>query len=108
MLLSGHSLIECYSTLTRMPPPNRFAPAEAHVLVRQDYAERGTVLALGPEDSLRMLETAADRSIAGGRIYDAITAEIAELANADVLLTFNIRDFEAIVRTVSVHAPQML
>lgn len=42
---------------------------------------------------LRLLQSAPDRNILGGRIYDALIVACAVEAGADVLLTFNERHF---------------
>lgn len=105
MLLAGHALVECYAVLTRLPPPLRLPPQRVLELIHASYIEKGTVVALDPERYLELLATAAASGIAGGRTYDALIAASARAANADVLLTFNVRDFAGLVPGLDVHAP---
>jgi predicted nucleic acid-binding protein len=51
-----------------------------------------TVISLGEQETLSAIESVAD-TIVGGAIYDALIARCALKARADVLLTWNIRDF---------------
>jgi predicted nucleic acid-binding protein len=50
-------------------------------------------VALGADTYTDLLQSAPERSIAGGAIYDAVILESGLAANADVLLTFNERQF---------------
>jgi predicted nucleic acid-binding protein len=54
----------------------------------------GEVVALAPADYMGFLHRQQSAGIAGGRIYDALIAETARGAGAEVLLTFNTRHFE--------------
>jgi predicted nucleic acid-binding protein len=105
MILAAHSLVECYSTLTRMPPAQRLSPPMALRAIRQNYIERGRIAGLTVPQYLALLESAPRRVIMGGRIYDAAIAEVAEVAGADEIVTFNLRDFTALVSRVRVAVP---
>jgi len=89
-----------------MPPPNRFSPAGAWSVVRANYVVRGGVHTPSTSELLQLLESAPGARIAGGRIYDAITAVVAESTLADALLTFNTRDFAPLLRTVALVTPR--
>lgn len=94
MILAAHSLVECYSTLTRMPPPNRFSPHGAWAVIQSDFIARAQAVAgLDSTEILRLLAEAPARGVSGGRTYDLLIAATAERAGADLLLTFNIRHF---------------
>lgn len=94
MILAAHSLVECYSTLTRMPPPNRFSPHGASAVIQSDFIARAQAVAgLDSTEILRLLAEAPARGVSGGRTYDLLIAATAERAGADLLLTFNIRHF---------------
>ena len=46
----------------------------------------------------RLLESLAEREIAGGAIYDAVIVECALAAEVDTILTFNDRHFRRLAR----------
>lgn len=100
-----HNLAEMYATLTRIPPPNRFAPSEALLAVAQTR-ERVKVLTLDARDYFEVFESAASLGITGPPIHDALIARYAINAGADVIYTWNVRHFNllgpevaALVRT---------
>jgi predicted nucleic acid-binding protein len=104
MLLAGHALIETYSVLTRLLPPFRMSPPAAHAVIRS-FLDSGEVVSLTNDDYVALVGSAAVAGIAGGRIYDAVIAASARAANADVILTFNVRDFEGISAGMQVRRP---
>jgi predicted nucleic acid-binding protein len=96
MFLAAPALIEAYSVLTRLPPPYRLSPAEAHHLLQTNFVSEGTVVALDERAYLDLLRRAALDGIAGGRTYDAVIAACAVGANVQALLTFNEQDFSGL------------
>lgn len=105
MTLAAHSLVECYSVLTRLPRPHRMAPGPVLELIRASFVDRGTVVALSSERYLELLSTVGAAGLPGGRVYDAVIAACAREAKADVLLTFNVRDFTGLVPGLDVCEP---
>jgi predicted nucleic acid-binding protein len=105
MVLAGHAVLETFSVLTRMPAPYRIAPAAALRAIQANYLERGALVSLEAEAYPSLLTDLAAQGVAGGRTYDAVIARCAELAPVDVLLTFNTRHFEGLLRGVAVHRP---
>lgn len=91
MATAAHAIAEAYAVLTRLPPPHRISPADALTLVEGNFLE-GAV-ALDVQGYRRLLRRAGRDAISGGRVYDALIAECAIKAKADVLLTFNARHF---------------
>lgn len=89
---AAHCLTEFYAVATAMPGPNRASPHEALLFV-QDIRERLTLVALGTEDHLSALEEAAQTGISGGATYDAMIARCALKADAQIIYTWNVRDF---------------
>jgi predicted nucleic acid-binding protein len=105
MVLAGHAVLETFSVLTRMPAPYRISPSQALRAISGDYLERGSFVALEAEAYPDLLADLAARRVAGGRTYDAVIARCAEMASVDVLLTFNVRHFEGLVRNIAIHRP---
>jgi predicted nucleic acid-binding protein len=94
-LVSGHSLAEVYSVLTRLPRTPRITPGEAGKLIQSNLASH-TVVTLSDKDYVKLIEDLADAGLAGGVVYDAVIARAAELANVDHLLTLNVSHFQRI------------
>ena len=86
------TLGEVYATLTRLPLRPRITGSEGMTVVRQ-VQERLTLVSLHPQEYVAALELASSSGIVGAAIYDALIAHCALKAGADVLLTWNARDF---------------
>jgi predicted nucleic acid-binding protein len=93
LVVAAHSLAETYSVLTRLPEPFRTPPLDARSAIFTSIVGNAEVAALSVDAYLRLLQSAPDRNILGGRIYDALIVACAVEAGADVLLTFNERHF---------------
>lgn len=89
---SAHSLVETYSSLTRMPGKYRVSAERARLFVA-GLRDRLQVIALTEVEYFGMIDDYAVASIVGGGIYDALHARCAVKAGTDVLLTWNHRDF---------------
>jgi len=76
-------MIETYSVLTRLPPPQRVAAAVAREYLRDAFTRRPLVLAA--ESYGQVLDLAAAEGITGGAVYDAIVAATAVEAGATLL-----------------------
>ena len=91
-LVSGHSLAELYSVLTRLPRTPRISPADALQLIQQNLSSFA-VVTLSANDYRNLIEELAKIGVAGGAVYDAVIAKAAELSNVDCLLTLNTSHF---------------
>lgn len=89
---SAHSLAEVYATLTGMPAPRRVSGNEA-LLFLGDIRDRLTLVALNEQEYFRVAEGSGEIGLAGGAIYDAIVGHCALKAKAEVLYTWNTKDF---------------
>ena len=88
----SHSLVETYSSLTRMPRRYR-ATAERARLFVASLREKFEAVALTSTEYFEMLDQNAAAGITGGSIYDALLARCATKADAEVLLTWNGKHF---------------
>lgn len=93
-----HCCLEFYSVATRIPAEFRLTPADATTLLRDEVFARMQVLDLPPAERLGFVASSAREAIAGGRIYDAHIAEVARVAQAQVIVTDNRRHFVAALR----------
>ncbi|AEU34619.1 PIN domain-containing protein [Granulicella mallensis] len=88
----AHSLVEVFSTLTRMPGKHRISPEQA-ILFIGSIRERLTLIALDGDEYADTLEISAARGIVGGSIYDAMLAQCAIKAQAGIIYSWNIRHY---------------
>ncbi len=97
LVVASPALIETYAVMTRLPPPRRLSPGTVMALLEANFAGAAIeVVALDPSDYRRLLGQAAVHGVAGGRTYDAVILACAIAAHADVLLTFNDRQFRSL------------
>lgn len=69
LTLTGHSLAETYSVLTRLPGDARLAPADAALLIEANFADP---VLLDPGIAATLPSALATLGIAGGAVYDAL------------------------------------
>lgn len=81
--LAAHVMIETYSVLTRLPPPNRAAPSVVYSFLSRQFPE--SPLTLGGRAQVQMLNEGLRLGITGGAIYDALIAATAKRASATLL-----------------------
>ena len=87
--MTGHSLIETYSVLTRLPGDARLLPGDASRLLETGFAPPILIDEHAVADIPRVL---AERGIAGGAVYDALVA----LAVKGTDVTLLTRDLRAV------------
>jgi len=88
----AHSLVEVYSTLTRMPGKHRISADQAMLFIAS-IRERLSIIALSGEEYVEALQVAAGLGIVGGGIYDALLAYCATKSKAEAIYTWNVRHF---------------
>ena len=88
----AHSLAEVYATLTGMPGQRRVSGNEA-LLFLGDIRDRLTLVTLNEQEYFQMAEASAEAGLAGGAIYDAILGHCALKAKAEIIYTWNTKDF---------------
>lgn len=86
--LTGHSLAETYSVLTRLPGDARLAPADAVTLISANFADP---VLIDPGVAADLPAVLAPLGVAGGAVYDALVA----LAAAGAALPLATRDRRA-------------
>jgi predicted nucleic acid-binding protein len=85
------TLGEVYAVLTGLPVRPRITGADGMAVLKQIVA-RLTIVSLTPDEYVAAID-AVSASIVGGAAYDALIAKCAVKAGADILLTWNVRDF---------------
>ena len=69
--LTGHSLAETYSVLTRLPGDARLAPLDAVTLIEANFDKAAL---LDPKTAASLPSVLAPVGVAGGAVYDALVA----------------------------------
>lgn len=87
--MTGHSLVETYSVLTRLPGDARLLPGDAAQLLKKNFGSPFLVDGQVAADVPRVL---AEQGIAGGAAYDALVA----LAVKGADITLLTRDLRAV------------
>jgi predicted nucleic acid-binding protein len=105
LAIAAHALVETYAVLTRLPAPHRLAPADAWALVKANFVDSASVVALSGQAHVSLLRGLATGGMGGERSYDAIIAACARQVRAGQLLTFNPRHFEPPPEGVAVIEP---
>jgi predicted nucleic acid-binding protein len=98
LVVAAPALVETYAVLTRLPPPHRLSPIITRSLLEANLLDHASELvALDAESYRRLIGSAPDRDIAGGRVYDAVIVTCAQSAGVDALLTLNGRHFSSLI-----------
>jgi predicted nucleic acid-binding protein len=105
MTVAAHALIESYAVLTRLPAPHRLSPADAWTLIRTNFVEGATAVALEAGEQIALLAQLAAANVSGGRAYDALIASCALRGKARALLTLNPRHFQPSPAGVVIEEP---
>ena len=95
-LVAAHSLAELYAVLSAYPTRPRISPAVAARLVRENVVAAAKLVTLTAADYTKVVSQLAERSLAGGVVYDGLIARAAIKCKADRLLTLNPRDFHRV------------
>ncbi len=92
-VVSVHSLLECFSVITRFPPPLRVTTRTAERLLRTNLEDHLEVADVTPVDAWAAIEEVRLGGGSGGSVYDAVIAQSVARAGANVLFTWNVKDF---------------
>lgn len=88
----AHSLIEVYSSLTRMPGKYRISSEQAMLFIG-GIRERLSIIALDGDEYADALEASAAAGIVGGSIYDSMLAHCAIKARAETIYSWNAQHY---------------
>jgi predicted nucleic acid-binding protein len=91
-LISTHSLAELYSVLTRMPIEPKPSTQQVQ-LTLSDLLQYLEPIPLVSQDYQAAIANMVKLNLPGGGVFDALIAQAALKANADVLLTLNPKHF---------------
>lgn len=95
--VSGHSLAEMYSVLTRAPHPYRHSPEQALLSIEENVVKYFEIVTLSGTEYASLVKEAASTGIQGGTIYDAVILRCALKSEAEKVYTLNSRHFQKLV-----------
>ena len=95
MVIASHGLAETWATLTAMPLEPRLTGEQARRIV-DGLRGLATIATAGGDVTMAASARCAELGLRSGAVYDALHVAVAP--KADVLLTFNVRDFERLVQ----------
>ncbi|MGI8937750.1 MAG: PIN domain-containing protein [Iamia sp.] len=101
LVLTGHSLAETYSVITRLPGDARVAPEDAVALLEASFDEPAV---LDDITAATLPQILAPLGVAGGAVYDALVA-LAARAHGLVLAS---RDLRAVTTYKALSAEVMV
>jgi len=95
--VSGHSLLEIYAVLTRLPPPSRHSPEQALLTIDENIIPYFQVSVLQETEYPALVRDSGLSGIVGGTIYDRLHLSCAMRVGVKKLYTLNLKHFLAIV-----------
>lgn len=88
-----HALLEAYSVLTRSPAPLFVPPEQARQLLVENFFDQAEIPGVSANLAWAEVGELASRLLGGGLLYDAVIARCCLDAGAELLITWNVRDF---------------
>jgi len=94
----SHALAETFSVLTGGRKGRRFSTQGVIALMEEGVLPYVSLQTLTGKDLIDAMKGAHHRGVRGGAIYDWLHLAAARKAGAEVFLTLNLRDFQALAR----------
>ena len=91
---STHALAECYATLTALPLARRVQPAEARLIIEENFIAQMEITDLTSENYVEAIRRVSDLNVSSGVVYDSLHLVSAEKARCQRLYTYDLRHFE--------------
>lgn len=96
LIVASHTLAELYAVLSTLPLKPRITPAVAWRLVHENLESTARVVSLTPTEYRSTIKSISELGLAGGIIYDALIAKVAQKSTVERLLTLNIEHFKRV------------
>ncbi len=94
--VSSHSIAEVYAVLTALPTSPRISPGTALQFISENLIAKFEIIELTLSDYQRAIQTAVEKGMSGGVIFDILIAMSFDKFQGDRFLTFNHKDFARI------------
>ena len=92
-IVAGHTIAELYAVLSTLPLKPRITPLVARKLIIENIEPNCKIISLSPGEYKSVVKQISELGPAGGVIYDALIARVAQKSKVDRLLTLNINHF---------------
>ncbi len=92
-VVSSHSVVELFSVMTRHPATRHIASHDVWQVIESTLLPDVTLVPLTSEQLIAKLRWCSANGLGGGILYDAIVAAAAEVAQVDLLITYNPKHF---------------
>ena len=96
LVIASHTLAELYAVLSTLPIRPHISPAIAWKLIHENIGKSAVIISLTPAEYSSTIKKMSDLGLAGGIIYDALIAKVAQKAKVERLLTLNIEHFRRV------------
>lgn len=93
LVISSHSLAECYAVLTKLPLMPKISPGIAEHLIVENIHKWAKIVSLSDAQYFSVIRHIAKLGLTGGIVYDAIILKVAEITKVTHLVTLNPKDF---------------
>lgn len=94
--IAAHSLAETFRTLTKGTDYLSFTAKQAHRIIKEAIHPNFNIVNVPAEGYLEVIDELAGKNLTGPVIYDALISKAAAIAEADYLVTFNVKDFQRV------------
>jgi predicted nucleic acid-binding protein len=93
LIVASHTLAELYAVLSTLPIKPRITPLIVRKLIIENIEPNSKFISLTPGEYKSVIKQISELGLAGGIIYDALIAKVAQKSRVERLLTLNIDDF---------------
>jgi hypothetical protein len=98
--------VEYYSVMTRLPIPTKIERSIIYNLIEENIIPHVNVYHLTEKEYLHFLKLASSLQIKGGNIHDTYHYQVAHKMKADILLTWNTKDFLKFGGEIEIRTPR--
>lgn len=96
LIIAGHTVAELYAVLSTLPTKPRITPAVAWRLIHENIQAVAKIVSLTAAEYSAVIKKISEMGLAGGIIYDALIAKVAEKSKVERLLTLNPDHFKRV------------
>jgi len=96
LVIAGHTLAELYAVLSTLPIKPRIPPSVAWRLIHENIESTAKIVSLTPAEYISTIRRMPELGIAGGTVYDALIAKVAQKSKVERLITLNTEHFRRV------------
>lgn len=96
LVIAGHTLAELYAVLSTLPIKPRIPPSVAWRLIHENIETTAKIVSLTPAEYISTIRRMPELGMAGGTVYDALIAKVAQKSKVERLITLNTEHFRRV------------